>query len=230
MSVLAHVFEAAGLATVGLSLVRAQAERARPPRMLHVEFPLGRPLGRPDDPEFQHDVLRRAFALLARTDVPVLVDHPVVIDDEADEPAACPLPPRFDPDLAPAVDEARGLRAAYDRNVEATGRTLVGRVADADGVPGLVEAFGRLEAGATLADVGWDEWRLLAASQDVRAYYEEAAVQLADVTGARQVESWFYHRTETGRLLRRLADALQAAEAPDVAWQYLVPGSQRRDR
>ena len=64
MSVLAHVLERAGLATVGISIVRRQAENARPPRILHCEFPLGRPLGRPNDPTFQRDVLTRAFDLL----------------------------------------------------------------------------------------------------------------------------------------------------------------------
>ena len=64
MSVLAHVFEAAGIATVVLSSIRPMCEKVSPPRALHCEFPLGRPLGRPNDPEFQHDVLARAFALL----------------------------------------------------------------------------------------------------------------------------------------------------------------------
>ena len=47
---------------------------------------------------------------------PVLKTYPVVV--EADEvPMACAVPPRFDPDVAPAVDEARGLRAAYYRPI-----------------------------------------------------------------------------------------------------------------
>ena len=108
MCVLAHIIEAAGIATIGLSLVRGQAENVKAPRFLHCEFPLGRPLGKPDDAEFQIDVLRKAFALLERTDVPVLVDHPDVIDDEAEQAASCALPPRLDPDMHPAVDEALG--------------------------------------------------------------------------------------------------------------------------
>ena len=88
------------------------AVKVAPPRALHCEFPLGRPLGRPNDAQFQLDVLSRAFALLQAPAGPVLVDHPEVI--EADEqPMACALPPRFDPSLPPAVDEARGLRRAY---------------------------------------------------------------------------------------------------------------------
>src|ERR671910_544074 len=78
---LAHVIEAAGLATVALSLVRPQIEQSRPPRALHCEFPLGRPLGRPGDPEFQRRVLSAAFALLQRRDGPVLEDFPEAIAD-----------------------------------------------------------------------------------------------------------------------------------------------------
>ncbi len=228
MSVLAHVFEAAGLATVGISLVRRQAENARPPRMLHVDFPLGRPLGRPGDAVFQHDVLRRAFALLGRTDVPVLVDHPDHIDDLADEPASCPLPPRFDPSLPPAIDEAIGIRGAYDRNLAATGRTLVGREASADAIADLLRVFLRLAEGASLDEVGWGEWQILGAAQDLRAYYEEAAVQLADTTGARQAESWFYTKTRAGALMHEVQRVLRAAEAPRLVTGYLVPSTQRR--
>ena len=79
---LAHVFEAAGIATVVLSSVREMAVKTAPPRALHCEFPLGRPLGRPGDPGFQHDVLARAFALLDAPIGPVLVDHPVVIESD----------------------------------------------------------------------------------------------------------------------------------------------------
>ena len=139
MSVLSHIFENAGLATVGISLVRGQAETVKPPRMLNVNFPLGRPLGKPDDPEFQTSVLTAMFELLPRTDVPVLVDFPVTIEELGSEPSSCALPPRHNPDLNAAIDEALGLRNAYDRNLAATGgRTLLGRVADVDGIVGLI--------------------------------------------------------------------------------------------
>jgi hypothetical protein len=226
VSTLASVFEAAGLATVGISLVREQAVKVAPPRILNVDFPLGRPLGKPNDPAFQRDVLDRAFALLERTDVPVLVDHPVTIEDQTGEPAACPLPPRMDPAAPPEVDEANGLRAAYDRNVAATGRTLVGREAGPEGISGLIETYLRLESGETLDDVGWDEWGALGAAQDIRAYYEEAAVQLADLTGARQTETWFYHSTATGQMLRRVAAALAETDAPEMVPQYIAPMTQ----
>jgi len=43
------------VATVCISLVRAQTEKVNPPRALWVPFALGRPLGSADDPEFQPD-------------------------------------------------------------------------------------------------------------------------------------------------------------------------------
>jgi hypothetical protein len=229
VGVLARVFEAAGLATVALSLVRPQAVAVKAPRFLHVEFPLGRPLGRPGDVEFQHDVLRRAFALLERDDVPVLEDHPVVIADAADEPATCALPPRYDPDLHPAVDEARGLRPAYQRQLSAAGgRTAFGRVADLDTVGDVVLRFVRLAEGASLDEVGFDADSARAAGQDLRAYYEEAALALADhVPSARQAESWFYTRTQAGPVVRAAAQALRAAGVDRSTWYYLLPGSQQ---
>ncbi len=227
MGVLAHVLESAGLATVGISLIRGQAETVRAPRMLHCQFPLGRPLGRPDDSAFQHDVLRRAFALLPRTDVPVLVDHPDVIDDETDAPLACALPPRFDPALPAAVDEVAGLRPAYDRQLQRTGRTLVGRVAGPDGIGDLVNRFLQVAEGTPLDDVGFSGRDAIAAAQDIRAYFEEAALSLADHTpAARQAESWFYTATETGRMLRAVRARLEAAGAEHSVWYYLTPASQ----
>jgi len=42
-------------------------ERSHPPRALHCEFPLGRPLGRPGDAAFQRRVLVAALRLLERS-------------------------------------------------------------------------------------------------------------------------------------------------------------------
>lgn len=44
------------------------------PRSLEVPWPLGFPLGEPDDPELQREVLRRLLALTDRGDVPVTAD------------------------------------------------------------------------------------------------------------------------------------------------------------
>lgn len=228
MGVLARVFEAAGMATVGISLVRRQAENIKAPRFLHCEFPLGRPLGKPLDAPFQSDVIRRAFALLDRTDVPVIEDHPDVIEDEADEPVSCILPPRLDPTLHPAIDEAMALRPAYNRHLAtADGRTAMGRIGGPDQIADLLRRMIGIAEGASLEDVGFDINSVRAASQDIRAYYEESALAIADsVPAARQVETWIYSVTKAGTVIRDAARALKASGAEHGAWYFLLPANQ----
>lgn len=222
MCVLAHVFEAAGIATVALVSVLPVAEKMHPPRALYCEFPLGRPLGRPGDADFQHDVARRAFALLDAPEGPVLETHPEVIELDDAAPLSCALPPRFDPSVPEAVDEARALRDAYERTRTATGRTSVGRVADADGVSDLVAAFVRIADG-----VDWTQAGLpgdpVSAAHDVRAYYEEASLALVDGPpdpGA--AEAWFYEVSAAGRVVLAARRAMQAAQAPFPLWFYMA--------
>ena len=228
MGTLGHVLEAEGLATVALSLVRGQIERTHPPRALHCEFPLGRPLGRPGDAAFQRRVLLAALELLGRPAGPVLEVFPDVITDGADQPLACPVPPRLDPALPAAVDEVLALRPAYERTVAATGRTLVGRCVAANGVADAVAAFVRIAAGEP-----WDTVGLPGVPNevvlDIRAYYEEAALALADhVPAARATESWLYRATATGRIIHEAQAMMRDGGAPGPLWFYLVPVSQQR--
>jgi hypothetical protein len=195
--------------------------------MLYAEFPLGRPLGKPNDPAFQTRVLNAAFSLVPRVDVPVLVDFPEVIVDESDHPLTCTIPLADEPGLHPAVVEARGLRAAYERNRAATGRTFVSRLGSADNVRALIEVLIRVADGVALDACGLPTSQLGAAALDVRAYYEEAAMALAGfVPAARQAESWFYRMTETGAVLRRARAAIRAADGPRSAWFPMVPVGQ----
>lgn len=225
MSVLAHVLEAAGIATVVLSSIRPMAEKVAPPRALHCEFPLGRPLGQPNDPELQHDVLARAFALLAAPSGPVLVDHPLVIEAD-DAPAACSLPPRFDPTLPACVDEANGLRKAYDRAVARRGVTAVGRSISADQVPAVLGAFDAIAHGTAWTEVGLPGGNPVAVCHDISAYYEEAALELVDgpAPGGRAVQDWFYDRTEAGSTILAARAAMRDAGVKFPIWFYMTPG------
>jgi len=59
--------------TTGISLVRENAATMQPPRSLWVTFPLGRPLGAPNDAAFQHRVIAAALDLLTRVSgIPML--------------------------------------------------------------------------------------------------------------------------------------------------------------
>jgi hypothetical protein len=172
-------------------------------------------------------VLAAAFALLERPTGPVLEDFPETITDEADQPLACPLPPRYDPTVLPAVDEARALRPAWERARRANGGTQLGRVVDADGIPDAVAAFARVAEGVSWADAGVPG-DPAAVAMDIRAYYEEAALGLADhVPAARAAESWLYRTTETGAVLKAALTEMAQADPPYERIFYLVPMSQQ---
>ena len=100
---------------------------------------------------------------------------------------------------------------------------------DAGTVGDAVGAFVALGEGCSLTDVGWDPDQVRAAGQDVRAFYEEAALALSDhVPGARQVESWFYTQTQAGSVIAAAAAALREAGEDRNTWYYILPGNQAR--
>ncbi len=224
MSVLAHVFEAAGLATVALGSIRNQIERTAPPRGLFCDFPLGRPLGRPGDPAFQHRVLSHAFDLVEHATVPTVETFAETITDDNDAATSCPLPPRHDPTLPAAVDEARGLRPAFDRAVAAHGdRAGTGRAVSPDAIPDAVAAFVRIAAGTPWREAGVPGVPARV-SQDIRGYYETAALALVEHTPAAwETTRWFLHNTEAGKAIVAAREAMKAAGEKQPVWFYLTP-------
>ncbi len=217
------MFEAAGLATVALGSIREQIVNTAPPRGLFCDFPLGRPLGKPGDAAFQHRVLDHAFSMLARTE-PGVEDFAEPVVDESTEMLVCPLPPRHDPDAHPAVDEARGLRAAYDRAVAAHGnRTGTGRAVAVDDIPEAIEAFTRIAAGTPWKEAGIPGIPARVA-QDIRGYYETAALAIADHTPAAWANTrWFRDSTQAGKAIRAAQQAMEAAGVRRDLWSFLLP-------
>ena len=226
MSTLAHVFEAAGLATVVLASNRSVVERMHPPRALYCDFPLGRPLGKPGDATFQLDVLVEAFALLDAPSGPALADYPEVVESD-EEPLACALPPRFDASLPPAVDEAQGLRKAYERGRARRGRTSVGAAITPEQVPDALGALHQIASGASpWTEVSIPGKNTIAVCNDVRTYYEEAAIELVDgpPPGGRAAEAWYFERTEAGKVVLAARAAMKEQGAPFPFWFYMAPG------
>lgn len=64
--------EREGITTVSLSLLREVTAQLKPPRALWVPFPMGFPLGEPNNADLQHETIAAALKLLERNDVPVL--------------------------------------------------------------------------------------------------------------------------------------------------------------
>lgn len=224
MSTLAHVFEAEGIATVALGSLRKQLENTAPPRGLWCDFPLGRPLGKPGDPEFQHRVLAHAFSLLDATE-PVFEVFPESIADDGAEVAACTLPPRHDPDAHPAIDEARGIRKAYDRAVTQYGNHMgAGRVVEADQIPDALEAFIRVVDGTPWKEAGIPGIPARV-SQDIRGYYETAALGLMDhAPSAWAGTRWFLDHTEAGKVILAARAMMRDTGASQTMWFYMAPG------
>ena len=177
----------------------------------------------PDDAAFQRNVMERAFSLLD-SQAPTVVDYDIVIDDENPEVLMCPLPARMDPDAHPALDEALGLRPAYDRAVKKYGnRAGAARLLDADAIPAAIEAFVRVAAGTPWKEAGIPGIPARV-SQDIRGYYEMAAMEIAGHTPAAWAGfRWFRDHTRTGEVIRAARDAMRDSGAKEPLWRFLMP-------
>ena len=224
MSTLAHIFEAEGIATIALGSIKSQIETTAPPRGFWCDFPLGRPLGVPSDSEFQHRVLSKAFELLDSPE-PIFAEYDVSIVDDGTEVMACPMPPRHDPDLHAAIDEANGIRPAYDRAIAKYGnRVGAGRTVQADEITTAIDAFIKVAEGTPWKEAGIPGIPARV-SQDIRGYYETAALALSDhAPSAWAGTRWFLDHTEAGRVVMAARQAMADAGEAQPIWFYMAPG------
>lgn len=211
MSGLAHYFEAEGFATVLVGFVREHIELVKPPRALWLDFPMGRPMGKPNDPEFQLKVIRAAFELFDRPSGPVLEDFPEVIPVK-DGRMGYALPPEFvystddigdvDVLLAEVQAEVEGLRPAYDAAVAARGRTTVG--ASELEVPGLaphIAAFVKGDKPKSPRKGLSPIPALKLVIEDLQAYYTEARTHRDGIDDFELLGKWFWEESKAGLLL-----------------------------
>jgi len=213
--------ESAGLATTSISLIREHTEKIRPPRALWVPFELGRPLGAPNDPEFQTDVLRASLALLERESGPVLEDYPHDAPASGGEPWACPVAL---PGGEAGDQESRLLREVellqpwYEEAVRSRGRSAVGL----SGVAG-VDTIASFLAGVVSGEPGTPPegaseempFLLRYLADDIKAFYQEAATaQPGRNATSGALNDWLYKGTTLGEVLYDLRDRLAASEDP----------------
>ena len=64
MGLIQRVIEAAGIPTIGISIVREYTEQVRPPRSVFVHWPFGHPVGEPGNVRQQRAVLFEALKAL----------------------------------------------------------------------------------------------------------------------------------------------------------------------
>lgn len=70
MGLVARTLEKAGFPTICLTAARSITESVNPPRSVFVDMPLGYTVGRPHEPEFQRDLLRKVFKAVENMDSP----------------------------------------------------------------------------------------------------------------------------------------------------------------
>jgi hypothetical protein len=222
---LQHYIEAEGVPTAAISLIREHTEKINPPRSLWVPFELGRPLGPPDNPEFQMDVLRSLLGLFARETGPVIEDYPYdsPVTAESDAAWSCILPlPPLESTSSPAealkqslLQEVGSLAPWYEESVRRLGRSTFGLSGlTADSMPEIAAFLADVAAGENpelpsgLSDQLPGAIRYMA--DDVKAYYMEAANEQpgAHTPGGDRMWTWLYHETRMGRVFYDLRDRL----------------------
>ena len=224
MCTLAHVFESAGLSTIVITPIREIAERMKVPRALYAAFPLGLPLGRPRDKEFQREVLIAAFDLLMESEGPIIREFPLSISSTGKDTLVCPLPAIMDASLHPAVDEAKALKAAYDRAFRKNERTSVGMKISAEEVPEALTKFTKIVAGEHWDKVGFLPESIYGTVHDIRSYYEELACELAlGSIGPWATEEWFYDQTQAGKLILNARQVMRDQGVSNDIWFGLAP-------
>ena len=244
MGGLAHYIEDEGILTTQIALIRRHAEKIKPPRALAVTFELGRPLGAPNNPEFQRQVLKDCLGLLSRKSGPVLEDFPdesPAMNSEEDGwvcPINLSIPPENMSDedtlrqaleqevalIKPWYEESRKNREGRT-NLGVSGKTpeeiaaflasvLVNRAETVSPIKGKSNALA---------------FKLMA--DDLRYFYMEAAIAKPDnrVTD-KQIGNWLWGETIFGKVLIAVRDWAMECKEPGfkaLAPKAMVPMHQR---
>lgn len=217
---IARVLEAAGLTTTSISQVREHTQTVKPPRALWVPFPFGAALGRPNEPDQQHRVLRATLDLLAAPAGPVLRDF--ADEETGDEPPAAVQASAVAPSETPAdaAMETTRMRRYHEQWMAHTGHTAVGLTgippARFRGVVRFLEAFAAgQEADMRERPAGMPmQVFIRRCVDDLKAmYYEARLAQRPDDDGA-AIARWFWGETAMGALIRRVKARMEAADDP----------------
>jgi hypothetical protein len=241
---LAHYLEQEGVPTTQISLLPEHTRTIRPPRALYVPFEFGRPLGPPDDPDGQRQVMLAALRLLERTDAPVLVEYapaspPARANADASTTAldglACMLPSQTEArELKQAVRTEIGrLRPLYEAVVAERGRPPAGVLGwSAEELAEFVLSF--------LDGAGRDSphpemprsYALKLAVDDLIAFYNVSVSRNVGAESA-PLAAWFWHKTALGKAIQAVRNRLLANDDPvhkAVAYLLVIPIFQAEQR
>ena len=228
---ISHYLQRNGIPTTTISLIREHTEYARQPRALWVPFPLGRPFGVADDPDFQRDVLRSALRLLETATEPTIEDYPHdAPDGGGDGVWACSvvLPEPEVSDLEAAIRaEVDLLTPWYEEARRRRGRTTVGiSGATPEEIDSVVSFIVAIAEGSGFKQIppsaegpNWNHpFPMLVrfVVEDLRAFYQEAVTSQPGTSAPSQhdMHSWIFDKTALGRVITRIGHQIAAAGDP----------------
>ncbi|MBI9093154.1 MAG: hypothetical protein JEZ12_28415 [Desulfobacterium sp.] len=202
-------------------MVRDHTERINPPRALWVPFDLGRPLGAPDAPGFQKEVLLAVLELLEASEGPILKDFPrdAPVSERGFTPAACPV--SFGPLpgqgeelddisklLAAFQEEAEGLQNWFDIGFKKRGRTTTGTSNLSLGeIVQLFSGFVKGDMPENLISGTPIDVAMKLAGEDLKAHYTEAvSAQPGGPASADDLANWFWGDTFAARVLGKVRE------------------------
>ncbi len=226
MCAISYYLERDNIMTTGISLVRENAASMAPPRSLWVPFPLGRPLGIANDPDFQHRVIAAALALFNSAQGPVLEDFPEDAPTQHTESAlACPV--TFVKPVTTATswedrlsDELNMLKPWYNLGKRRrNGRTLAG--VSNSSIDEIIQRLATYLDTATLpiTDLTWFKH----ATEDAKTYYLEAITAQPDGQDPDNLQTIFWTQTLLADALVILSEQLSSAPGLEQVARILVP-------
>jgi len=211
VSVLAHFFESFGLSTVLVGFVKEHIQAIKPPRALWLDFPMGRPLGKPNDIEFQKKIIRTAFKMFNEKSGPVLREFPDVIPVKNGRMGyALPVELVIDKNNIGNIDllvqevktEIESLNKDYTRAVTFRKRTTLGasemKISDYVNyislfIKGDIPNSPRKGIGPVPL--------LKLVVEDLQAYYTETITFRDKIDDFEKIGTWFWEKTKAGKLI-----------------------------
>lgn len=232
------MIETRGVATVVIGLVRPHMESSKPPRGLWVPFPLGRPLGEPEDKIFQHRVLGASLALLGRD------AGSVILEDFHDDAPSMPDQPGWQTQVVipafvtPAATDAMAWTSGIAAELASVlphwsaathrfGRTTVGvsRIDPEDWAPFVVRFLDGSIPPSPVDELS-PALVMRYIADDMKALYMEALQAIGQQPSGAQVNRWFWNDTLAAELLRALRSAALTSEHTGfktAGSRFLVP-------
>ncbi|MBX2868628.1 MAG: hypothetical protein KTR18_08130 [Acidiferrobacterales bacterium] len=208
---LAYYFEAAGFSTVLVGFVREHIEALEPPRALWLDFPMGRPFGKPNDPAYQAKVIRAALKLFNASSGPVVVDFPDIIPVK-DGRMGYAIPPEYvftteeigdiDVLVEEVQSEIQALLPAYESARTFRGRTTVGasELAINELAPYIAEFVkGNKPKSPRKGVTAIPLLKLVV--EDLNAYYTEARTHRDNIDDFELLGTWFWEESKAGKLI-----------------------------